>query len=234
MNLVIDAFAWMFSENPYAGGSSIPWAIVEHVLYTLISVALASLVAIPAGWWIGHTGTGKDLVVALSGAGRAIPSFGLLVLLVLVIGVTRKPEAAVATYALLAFAAVLSGAYAGVAAVPRDVVDASRAMGMTEWQILLRTEVPLSMPLLVAGVRSAVLQVIATVTIGAYVGLGGLGQYIIAGIPLRRFDMVLGGALLVTALALVLDGVFALAQRAVRPKGLSEEAGRPARRSEEI
>src|SRR5699024_5194219 len=114
LNLITDAFAWMFSENPYAGGSSIPWAVGEHVLYTFLSVLLASLVAIPIGWWIGHTGKGKDAVVALSGAGRAIPSFGLLVLLVLVIGVTRKPEAAVLTYALLAFAAVLSGAYSGV------------------------------------------------------------------------------------------------------------------------
>src|SRR5699024_12873369 len=94
-------------------------------------------------------------------------------------------------------------------------------MGMTEWQIRIRTEVPLSMPLLVAGIRSAVLQVIATVTIGAYVGLGGLGQYIIAGIRLRRFDRVPGGALLVTALALILDGGFALAQRGVQPRGVS-------------
>ncbi len=84
------------------------------------------------------------------------------------------------------------------------------------------------------GVRSAVLQVVATVTIGAYVGLGGLGQYIIAGIPLRRFDMVLGGALLVTALALVLDGVFALAQRVAHPQGLSQSAARPARKSEKL
>ncbi|HLS02957.1 MAG TPA: ABC transporter permease [Beutenbergiaceae bacterium] len=223
MNLVADAIAWMFSDNPYAGGASIPWAIAQHLGYTAISVFVASLVAVPLGWWIGHTGKGKDIVVALSGAGRAIPSFGLLVLLVLVIGVTRKPSAAILTYALLAFAAILSGAYSGVASIPRDVVDASRAMGMTEWQILFRTEVPLSLPLLVAGIRSAVLQVVATVTIGAYVGLGGLGQYIIAGIPLRRFDMVLGGAILVTLLALVLDGVFALAQRGAAPQGLTPQ-----------
>src|SRR5690625_3082144 len=139
MNLIADAFAWMFSDNPYAGGSSIPWAVGEHVLYTFLSVLLAALVAIPIGWWIGHTGKGKDAVVALSGAGRAIPSFGLLVLLVLVIGVTRKPEAAVLTYALLAFAAVLSGAYSGVAAVPRDVVDSSREMGMSDRLILCCT-----------------------------------------------------------------------------------------------
>lgn len=232
MNLLADAIAWMFSPDPYAGSPSIPWAVVEHLAYTGVSVALAALAAIPLGWWIGHTGRGKDAVVAMSGAARALPSFGLLVLFVLVIGVTRKPEAAVATYAILAFAAVLSGAYAGVASVPRDVVDAARAMGMTEWQILSRTEVPLSLPLLVAGIRSAALQVVATVTIGAYVGLGGLGQYIIAGIPLRRFDMVLGGALLVTALALVLDGLFALAQRRATPTGVPTHSGRARRRSE--
>lgn len=230
MNLLLDAFTWMLSETPYAGGASIPWAVVEHVGYTLLAVVLAALIAIPLGWWIGHTGRGKDVVVALSGAGRAVPSFGLLVLLVLLIGVTHKPAAALLSYALLAFASVLSGAYAGVASVPTDVVDASRAMGMTEWQILLRTEVPLSLPLLVAGLRSAVLQVTATVTIGAYVGLGGLGQYIIAGIPLRRFDMVLGGALLVTALALILDGVFALIQRGAAPAG--SPAGPLKRRTE--
>src|SRR5690625_2740564 len=104
MNLIADAFAWMFSDNPYAGGSSIPWAIGEHVLYTFLSVLLAALVAIPIGWWIGHTGKGKDAVVALSGAGRAIPSFGLLVLLVLVIGGSRKPESGVLSTALRAFA----------------------------------------------------------------------------------------------------------------------------------
>lgn len=213
MNLLIDAWNWMFSEVPYSGGSRIPAAIAEHVGYTVGAVAIACAVAVPLGWWIGHTGKGKDLIVAISGAGRAIPSFGLLVLLVLVIGVTQKPLAAFLTYALLAAAPVLSGAYAGVANAPTDVVDASRAMGMTEWQILTRTEIPLSLPLLVGGIRSAVLQVVATVTIGAYIGLGGLGQYIIAGIPLRRFDMVLGGALLVTVLALVCDGIFAIAQR---------------------
>src|SRR5699024_11249159 len=112
----------MFSENPYAGGSSIPWAVGEHVLYTFLSVLLASLVAIPIGWWIGHTGRGKDAGVALSGAGRAIPSFGLLVLLVLVLGVTRQPEAAALTHALLACAPALAGAYSGGPAVPRDGV----------------------------------------------------------------------------------------------------------------
>ncbi len=121
---------------------------------------------------------------------------------------------------MLAIPSLLSGAYSGLEAIDRATIDAARAMGMTHWQILWRVEVPLGLPLLIAGLRSATLQVVATVTIAAYVGLGGLGTYIIAGIPLRRIDMVLGGAILVAVLALVLDGVFALVQRLVVPRGL--------------
>lgn len=221
MNLIVDAVQWIFSELPYAGAPSIPWALVEHLTYSLISVAVAAAIATPIGWWIGHTGKGQNTIVGLVGIGRAIPSFGLLVLLVLSIGVTRKVEAAIATFIILAFAAILAGSYAGVASAPRNVVDAARAQGMTEWQILTKVELPLGLPLLVAGIRSAFLQVIATVTIGAYVGLGGLGQYIIAGIPLRQFEMVLGGALLTTALALIVDGLFAILQRRAHPAGIA-------------
>src|SRR5690625_7832311 len=103
MNLIADAFAWMFSDNPYAGGSSIPWAIGEHVLYTFLCVLLAALVALPIGWWIGHRGRGKDAVVSRSGAGRGSPAFGWCVLLVLCYGVSIKLEEGVITIALLVF-----------------------------------------------------------------------------------------------------------------------------------
>src|SRR5690606_40428789 len=129
-------------------------------------------------------------------------------------GVLHKPEAAVITFVLLGIPSILAGAYSGFEAIDRSVIDAGRAMGMTAWQVLWRIEVPLGMPLLVAGLRAATLQVVATVTIAAYVGLGGLGQYIIAGIPQRQYDMVVGGALLIAALALALDGLLALLQRA--------------------
>ncbi len=220
MNLFLDAFAWLFSPERLVGPTAIPVALAQHLAYTAISVLVAAVIAVPLGWLIGHTGRGRDIAVAVSGAARAIPSFGLLVLLVMLIGVLHKPEAAVISYVLLAIPSILAGAYAGFEAIDRDVIGASRAIGMTPWQVLWRVEVPLGLPLLVAGLRAATLQVVATVTIGAYVGLGGLGQYIIAGIPLRRYDMVLGGALLVAALALVLDGLFALTQRAVVPGGV--------------
>lgn len=206
-------------------GDPIPQAVLQHLAYTAVAVGLAATIAVPAGWAIGHTGRGRDLVVRLVGAARAIPSFGLLILLVLVAGVLYKAEAAVASYALLAIPSILAGAYAGIEAIDRDTIDATRAVGMTSWQRLWRVEVPLGLPLLVAGLRAGTLQVVATVTIGAYVGLGGLGQYIIAGIPLRRFDMVLGGALLVTVLALVIDGLLALAQRAATPRYARAQLG---------
>lgn len=219
MNLFVDAFAWIFGGDT-GSFDSIPVATLQQILYTAISVLIAAAIAIPVGWYIGHTGKGREIAVAISGAARAIPSFGLLILLVLLLGVLHKPEAAVITFVILAIPSLLAGAYTGFEAIDKRVIDAGRSMGMTEWQILWRIEVPLGLPLLVGGIRAATLQVVATVTIAAYIGLGGLGQYIIAGLPLRRLDIVIGGALLVAALALILDGLFAILQHAVVPRGV--------------
>ncbi len=225
MNLIIDAVEWLLNGDR-SRTASIPEALGQHLLLTLVSVLIAAAIAIPIGWLVGHTGRGRDAAVAVSGAARAIPSFGLMILLVLLLGVLHKPEAAVITFVLLAIPSLLAGAYTGFEAIDRTTVDAGRAVGMTEWQVLWRIEVPLGLPLLVGGIRAATLQVIATVTIAAYLNVGGLGQYIITGIPLRRFDMVLGGALLVAALALAVDGLFALAQRLAVPRGVRAASDR--------
>ena len=215
MNLFLDALAWIFSPVRLTGNDSIPAAFAAHLAFTVIAVLIAALIAIPFGWAIGHTGRGREIAVAVSGAARALPSFGLMLLLVLIFGVLHKPEAAIVAFVLLAIPSILAGAYTGIEAIDRTVIDAGRAMGMTQWQVLWRIEVPLGMHLLVGGLRAATLQVIATVTLAAYVALGGLGQYIITGIALRDYTEVLAGAILVTALALVVDGVFALVQRGV-------------------
>lgn len=225
MNLLLDALAWLFSAERLEGSHPLPEAVLVHLLYTFASVAIAAAIAIPAGWAIGHTGRGRELAVGIAGAARAIPSFGLILLLVLLMGVTRKPEAALIAFVLLAIPSILAGAYAGLEAVDRLTVDAARAQGMTGWQVLWRVEAPLGLPLLVAGIRSAVLQVVATVTLAAYVNLGGLGFDILQGLQLRRFEQVLGGAIAVAALALALDGAFALLQRAAAP-GHLRHAGR--------
>lgn len=225
MNLFIDAILWIFSPDRLGGFDPLPLRLGQHVLYTFVAVLIGAAIAIPLGWLIGHTGRGRDVAVAISGAARAVPSFGLLLLLALLFGVLGLQLAALITFVILAIPPILAGAYAGLEAIDRRTVDAARAMGMTEWQILWKVEVPLGLPLLIGGLRSAVLQVVATVTIAAFVGLGGLGIYIIQGIPLRRFDQVLGGAILVAALALVFDLVFAILQKVVVPRGVT--AGRP-------
>ncbi len=225
MNLFLDALQWIFSPDRLAGFDPLPLRLGQHLAYTFGSLAVAAVIAIPLGWLIGHTGRGRNVAVAISGAARAVPSFGLLILLVLVIGVLQAPLAAVITFVVLGIPSILAGAYAGLEAIDRTTIDAARAMGMTEWQILWKVEVPLGLPLLIGGIRSAALQIVATVTIAGYLaGLGALGIYIIAGIPLRRFDQVLGGAILVAVLALLIDMIFAILQRIVVPRGVT--AGR--------
>ncbi|MDR6866948.1 osmoprotectant transport system permease protein [Microbacterium resistens] len=225
MNLFVEAIRWLFAPERMQGQYALPLLLGQHLLYTVASVAVAALIAVPLGWIIGHTGRGREIAVAVSGAARAIPSFGLLVLLVLLLGVLRTPEAALITFVLLAIPSLLAGAYTGIEAIDRRVIDAARAMGMTSWQVFRKVELPLGLPLLIGGLRAAVLQVIATVTIAAYVNLGGLGWPIIQGIPLRRFDQVLAGAILVAVLALLADLLLAIAQRAAVPAGIRAAGG---------
>jgi len=220
MNLFTDAVGWLLDPEQWTGGYALPVLLGQHLLYTVVSVLIAAVIAVPAGWLIGHTGRGREIAVAVSGAARAIPSFGLLILLVLLFGVLQVPAAALATFVLLAIPPLLAGAYTGLEAIDRRVVDAATATGMTQWQVFWKVEFRLGLPLLIGGLRAATLQVIATVTIAAYVNLGGLGFPIIQGIPLRKFDQVLAGALLVALLALIVDLLFALAQRAAVPVGV--------------
>jgi len=226
MNLFGDAIRWLLDPEQWTGSYALPVLLGQHLLYTVVSVLVASLIAVPAGWVIGHTGRGREVAVAISGAARAIPSFGLLILLVLLFGVLQVPAAALVTLVLLAIPSLLAGAYTGIEAIEPRVIDAAKAMGMTPWQVFWKVEFPLGLPLLVGGLRAATLQVIATVTIAAWVNLGGLGYPIIQGIPLGRFDQVLAGALLVAALALIADLLFAIAQRAAVPAGVRAAGGR--------
>ncbi len=228
MNFFFDALAWIFSPDRLSGSNAIPMRLAEHLYFTVVSVAIAAAIAIPIGYLIGHTGRGRELAVGVTGAARALPSFGLILLLVAILGVVQVQAAAIIAFVILGIPSILAGAYSGLAAIDRRTIDAARAIGMTEWQILWKVEIPLGLPLLIGGLRNATLQVVATVTLAAYVGLGGLGFGIIQGIPLRRLDQTLGSAILIAVLALVLDGVFALVQRAVVPPGVT--AGQAVRR----
>lgn len=224
MNLIADAFGWLFDPAQWQGANALQVRLAEHLFYTFVAVLIAAVIAVPLGYFIGHTGRGREIAIGVSGAARALPSFGLILLLVLLVGVAQKPLAAFIAFVLLAIPSILAGAYSGIEAVDRRVIDAARATGMTEWQILRKVEIPLGLPLLIGGIRAAALQVVATVTLAAYIGLGGLGLYIIKGLALRDFPQMLGAALVIVALALLLDGLIALIQRFAVPRGVT--AGR--------
>jgi osmoprotectant transport system permease protein len=232
MELFVDAWLWLTNPENYTSEGSVIQRSLEHLAYTAIVVVFAAVIALPLGLFIGHTGRGRRWAVGVTGAARALPTFGLLLYLVLLVGVERRALAAVIALVLLALPPLLAGAYTGVDQIDRRTLDAARAQGMTGWQVLWRVEVPLALPLMVGGLRSAVLQVVATVTLIAYVGLGGLGYDIIQGIPLRRFDQMIGSALVIVVLALLLDALFAAMTRVVTPAGVRRAGGEDIRARE--
>ena len=203
--------AWLGDPAHWVGIDGVPSRLVEHVGYSALTVALAALVAVPIGLWIGHTGRWQRFAIVTSGALRAMPTLGLLTWFVLLIGVGLV--APILALVILAVPPLLAGTYAGLESVDRPTIDAARAQGFTEWQVLSKVEIPLALPLLVGGFRSAALQVIATATVAAYVGLGGLGRYLIDGQAYRDYPQMVGGSVLVIALALVADAAFVGAQR---------------------
>ena len=213
MNYFTQALAWI-ADPANASGSNGIWARSwEQLWYTLLAVLLASMIAIPLGYLVGHTGRGRGLVVASSGAARALPTLGVVTLLGLIFGIGLF--APLVALVLLAVPSVLAGAYAGVEAIDPRTVDAARAMGMSEWQVLMRVEMPLGLPLLIGGLRSATLQVVATATLAAYVGAGGLGRFLFYGLKTQDYPQMLAASMLVVAIALIMEGVFEISERLV-------------------
>ncbi|MGD1111299.1 MAG: ABC transporter permease [Mycobacterium sp.] len=209
MNFVQEAISYLLTAGNWTGPVGLATRIAEHLQYTALAVGGSALIAVPLGMLIGHTGRGTLLVVGLVNGLRALPTLGVLLLGVLVFGLGLGPP--LVALMLLGVPSLLAGTYAGIASVEPTVIDAARAMGMTEAQVLLRVEVPNAMPLILGGLRNATLQVVATATVAAYASLGGLGRYLIDGIKMREFQLALVGALMVAAVALILDGLLALA-----------------------
>jgi len=224
VNLFAEAMGLLLDGSRWDGATGYGTRLVEHLGYTALAMGVAALIAIPAGLYIGHTGRGRTVAVAFSGGLRALPTLGVLVLLGLLFGIGLTGP--ILTFSLLGIPPLLAGVYSGVQAVDRAAIDAARAVGMTEWQILGRVEIPLALPLMISGFRAAILQVISTVTLGAYLGLGGLGRDIFTGLTTSNYPLLLASALLVTALALVVDAFFAIVQRTVVPRGVVAASGR--------
>ncbi len=217
------AIAWILDGAHWAGrsGSGSP-AILQRLVETLwlsgLSVLIAVVVAVPLGVLIGHTGKGRTVAIFASNIARALPTLGLLSILLLLIAVNPVPV--IVVLVILGIPPMLAGVYAGIEAVDRQTIDAARAMGMTEWQIVTRVELPLAAPLLVGGFRATTLQVVATTTVGAAFLPLGFGAYLINGLTQNDYPQLLAGAILVTALCLLLDGILAVVQRLVAPRGV--------------
>lgn len=209
MNYLTAALSYLFTADNWLGPVGLAARTLEHLEYTAAAVVVSAVIAIPIGMTIGHTGRGTLVVVGIVNALRALPTLGVLLLGVLWWGLGLGPP--IVALMLLGIPPLLAGAYAGITNVDRTVVDAGRAMGMTETQVLLRVEVPNALPLIVGGLRTATLQVVATATVAAYASLGGLGRYLIDGIKVRQFHIAVVGALMVAALALSLDAALAFA-----------------------
>ncbi|MFF0944056.1 ABC transporter permease [Kocuria sp. CPCC 205300] len=218
MSLFGTALSWLTDPENWSGAAGIPARLLEHLTYSGLTLAVALAVAVPLGLWVGHTGRGSGLVVGLAGALRALPTLGLLTLFTLLLGLGLVPP--IMALVLLAIPPILSGAYAGIANVSPALKDAGAAMGMTGWQVLARVELPNALPVILGGIRNAALQVVATVTVVAYINLGGLGRYLIDGLAVRDYSRMLGSVVLVAVLALAVDAVLALAQRLSTSPGL--------------
>jgi osmoprotectant transport system permease protein len=200
----INAF---FSDNAHwTGYDGIPTRLWEHVQYTLEALAIAAAIGLPVGLVTGHYGRGGNALAFIAVAGRALPTFGLLVLMTLSLGFGLINV--MIPLVVLAVPPILVTTYEAMRSVDPAPVDAARGMGMHEVEVLFRVELPVALPLILGGLRSAAIQIVSTATIAAYVSLGGLGRYIVDGLYQRNYEKVVGGATLVAALALATLALF--------------------------
>ncbi len=224
MSLPAEVVDWFTTAEHWRGDFGVPHRLTEHALMSAGALAVALVIGLPLGIWLGHRGRGGALAINLSNIGRAIPSLAILALVQQAIGLSGWPGfgARPALVALVALAVppLVTNAYVGMRGVDRDVVEAARGMGMTGGELLWRVELPIALPLIMAGVRTAAVQVVATATLAAVTAWGGLGRFIVDGFGQRDNAQIVAGALLVGLLALLTELVLARLQRAIVSEGL--------------
>lgn len=219
-----EVIEWFRDPAHWQGSAGVPTLLGQHALLTLVSMLMATAVGLPLAVWLGHRGRGGTFAVNLSNVGRAIPIVALLSLLSLGVFGTeafgpfgRSGLATLVTLALFALPPIVTNAYTGMTEVDRDMVEAARGMGMDELTLLRRVELPLAMPLIVSGIRLAVVQVWATATIAALVAGPGLGRIIVHGYESFQTAEVVAGSLIVAAVALVLELALVVVQKVMDP-----------------
>ncbi|MCW7946611.1 ABC transporter permease [Streptomyces hygroscopicus] len=213
MNTLGATWHWLTDPAHWAGDDGIRHRWEQHLVLTVVCLLIACVIALPVALVLGHLGKGGALAVNISNVGRAVPTFAVLVLLLLTpVGAWGEGPTVVALV-LFAVPPLLTNAYVGMREVDRDVVRSARGMGMTGRQMLFRVELPLALPLVLNGVRIAAVQLVATATIAALAGGGGLGRIITAGFNLASTPQVVAGAVLVAVFALVVEGVLEAVER---------------------
>jgi osmoprotectant transport system permease protein len=224
MSALVALLRWLTDPVNWQGSHGIPIRVLEHVELSGLSVLAALLIAMPIALYLGHTGRAGFIAINVANIGRALPSlallaFGLVIAISLGLGLGFWPT----VFALvpLAIPPILTNSYVAIREVDRDIVDAARGMGLSEGQILRSIEVPLGLPLMLAGIRTAAVNVVATATLGALVAGGALGRFIVDGLALQEYDQLMAGALLVALLAVVTEVSFGALERATVPPGMA-------------
>ena len=227
MSLPAELVEWFTTAEHWQGDFGVPHRLTEHALMSVAAVLAAVVIGLPAGVWLGHRGRGGAVAINLANVGRAVPSLAILALTQQAIGLGGWPGfgARPAFVALVALAVppLVTNAYIGMRGVDRDVVEAARGMGMTGAELLRRVELPIALPLVMAGLRTAAVQVVATATLAAVTAWGGLGRFIVDGFGQQDNAQIVAGALLVGLMALATELALAGLQRAVVSEGLRAE-----------
>lgn len=227
MSVINDVLQWLGDAARWQGANGIPTRVWEHLGYSIGATLVAMAIALPLAFWIGHTGRGGLLAVNVANVGRAVPTFGLILAAFVIFGLNLTPV--YIALVLMAIPPILTNGFVGIREVDPEVREAAEGMGMTGWQVLWRVEIPVALPLIMTGIRTSAVQVVATATLAAFVGLGGLGRYIIDGLaqgaqynPTAR-AMVIVGSLLVAVLAVATELLLDRVERWVVPRPLASQ-----------
>lgn len=218
-NIVGQVWHWFVDPAHWHGTDGLPHRIVQHIGYVAISTVIAAAIALPVGVGLGHYGRGGLIAINIANVGRAIPSFGLIILMFLLVGFGLIPV--LVALVALAIPPMVTNSYVGMQSVDPAVRQSAAALGLTRWQRLWQVELPIALPLIMAGVRTSAVQVMSTATLAAYVGLGGLGRYLIDGLAQQQLAQVVGGAIVVAILAVLTEASLAGLQKLVQSPGLA-------------
>jgi osmoprotectant transport system permease protein len=218
VSILAKVIAWFGDPAHWQGSDGIPTRLVEHLQLSAESVALGALIALPIGIGLGHLGIFGNLAIGVSNVGRAVPSFAILVIAFQVFGLGDTPIILALT--ALAIPPMVTNSYVALREVDPDIKDAARGMGYRQLAQLVRVELPLAVPLIMAGIRTSAVQVVATAALAALIAGGGFGRYIIDGLAQQDYAKEFAGAVLVAVLALATEVTLWGVEQLLVPRGI--------------